>query len=133
MEGRDKGHPVTDVLVLRFFLDKSLRFLVPRCVVQNEDYSLVGFLGLTLGDELPEALDSGFPIEPQRLCDKKPSVSRDNKSAVGCVLPPCIRFHLGLAALRRPFPGNCALYAEVCLVLVNDDILLVWGQGFEFF
>ncbi len=122
---RDEGHPVTDILIFGFFFDKSFRFLVPGGVIQDEDDSLVGIIGLALGDELPEALDSGFPIEPQRLCDKKPSVRRNDKSTVGCVLPSCIRFQLGLAALRRPFPGNCALYAEVNLVLVNDDILLV--------
>lgn len=122
---RNKCHPVTDILIFGFVFDKSLCFLVPRGVVQDEDDSLVGFIDLALGEKLPEALNRGFPIEPQRPCDKKPTVRRNNKSAVGCVLPPCIRFHLRLAALRRPFPGNCALYAEMYLVLVNDDILFV--------
>lgn len=64
---RDKGHPFTDVMVLRFFLDKSLRFLVPGGVVQDEDDPLVDFIGFASSDELPEALDGGFPVEPQRL------------------------------------------------------------------
>lgn len=64
---RNKGHPVTDVLVLGFFLDKSLRFLVPGGVVQDEDDPLVDFIDFASGDELPETLDGGFPVEPQRL------------------------------------------------------------------
>ena len=63
---RNKCHPVTDILIFGFFFDKSFRFLVPGGVVQDEDDSLVDFIGFALGDELPEAFDRGFPVEPQR-------------------------------------------------------------------
>ena len=63
---RDEGHPVTDILIFGFVFDKSLRFLVPGGVVQDEDDSLVDSIGFALGDELPEAFNRGFPIEPQR-------------------------------------------------------------------
>lgn len=72
----DKRHPVTDVLVLGFFLDKPFRFLVPGCIVQDEDDPLVP-TRIALVDELPEAVDGRLPVEPQRFGNEEPPVRWD--------------------------------------------------------
>lgn len=129
---RNKGHPVTDILVLWFCLDEPFCLLVPGGIVQDEDDPL-SFTWIALADELPETFDGRLPVEPQWLRDEEPPVRRCHEPAVGCVLLSGIRLHPGLAALRRPCTGDCALDAEMHLVLENNDVRPIRIQGLDFF